>query len=54
MKLQNNLVRHVEHFHFKSWPDHGVPNKPEPLIEFCKMLRKERKQLDGTIVVHCR
>ncbi|KAL0984384.1 hypothetical protein UPYG_G00140760 [Umbra pygmaea] len=47
--------RLVEHFHFTSWPDHGVPEGTEALIRFRRLVRQhiEHQQDSGPTVVHC-
>jgi protein-tyrosine phosphatase len=44
----------LKHFHYKGWPDYGVPSTASELIEFCKMIRSERKKQDGIVIAHCR
>ncbi|KAH9494734.1 hypothetical protein Btru_017742 [Bulinus truncatus] len=52
LKLVKNEETHkLQHFHFTSWPDHGVPTTPWPLIEF--QLRVLSSQETKPIVVHC-
>ncbi|XP_062382168.1 receptor-type tyrosine-protein phosphatase H-like [Sardina pilchardus] len=47
--------RRVKHFHFTTWPDHGVPNGTEELIQFCGHIRQhiDSSQSSGPTVVHC-
>ncbi|KAL2078501.1 hypothetical protein ACEWY4_026186 [Coilia grayii] len=47
--------RVVKHFHFTAWPDHGVPNGTEPLIEFRGLIRRhiDSSPPSGPTVVHC-
>ena len=47
-------VRHVRHFQFTSWPDHGVPETPTPVIDFVQTVRAQVEMQHGPIVVHCR
>lgn len=42
----------VRHFHFTSWPDFGVPNSPQVLVNFVQTVRKSLIKT-GPIVVHC-
>ncbi|XP_053197058.1 receptor-type tyrosine-protein phosphatase H-like [Scomber japonicus] len=47
--------RTVKHFHFTAWPDHGVPQGSEVLIQFRELFRQHIKT-EGTgepTVVHC-
>lgn len=46
----------MKHFHFTAWPDHGVPEGTEVLIQFRSLLR-HHIQTEGArtpTVVHCR
>ncbi|KAK9530484.1 hypothetical protein VZT92_011980 [Zoarces viviparus] len=47
--------RTVRHFHFTAWPDHGVPQGAEVLIQFRELLRQhvEREGARAPTVVHC-
>ncbi|KAM9424712.1 receptor-type tyrosine-protein phosphatase H-like isoform 2-T2 [Pholidichthys leucotaenia] len=47
--------RTVKHFHFTAWPDHGVPQGTEVLIQFRELLRQhiEREAANMPTVVHC-
>ncbi|XP_062381681.1 receptor-type tyrosine-protein phosphatase H-like [Sardina pilchardus] len=46
--------RRVKHFHFTAWPDHGVPNGTEELIQFRGLIRQhiDSSQSSGPTVVH--
>nr|XP_061807665.1 receptor-type tyrosine-protein phosphatase H-like [Nerophis lumbriciformis] len=47
--------RIVKHFHFTAWPDHGVPQCTDVLIQFRSLIR-EHMDANGTkapTVVHC-
>ncbi|KAG2456168.1 PTPRH phosphatase, partial [Polypterus senegalus] len=48
--------RIVKHFHFTTWPDHGVPVKTHSLIAFRELVRSFMNQLtrNAPVVVHCR
>lgn len=52
--LQGDLTRQVRHFHFTAWPDFGVPDKPQTLIRFVRIVREKLIRECGPIVVHCR
>ena len=52
--LQNSDSRRVRHFHFKAWPDFGVPEDHSVLIQFVEMVRGKLASNSGPIVVHCR
>uniref|UniRef100_A0A673AXJ9 protein-tyrosine-phosphatase n=1 Tax=Sphaeramia orbicularis TaxID=375764 RepID=A0A673AXJ9_9TELE len=47
--------RTVKHFHFTAWPDHGVPQGTEVLVQFRGLVRSHiRAEAAGTpTVVHC-
>uniref|UniRef100_UPI00398EAA5C receptor-type tyrosine-protein phosphatase H n=1 Tax=Pristiophorus japonicus TaxID=55135 RepID=UPI00398EAA5C len=47
-------TRSVSHFHFTAWPDHGVPETTEKLIEFRCLIREHlNRNPVGPPVVHC-
>lgn len=48
--------RTVKHFHFTAWPDHGVPQGTEVLIQFRGLVRQhiQREGAGAPTVVHCR
>ncbi|XP_012939263.1 receptor-type tyrosine-protein phosphatase F [Aplysia californica] len=43
----------VKLFEFTSWPDHGVPDDPIPLLEMRYKVRRYHHQDPGPILVHC-
>ena len=52
--------RTIWQYHYKGWPDHGVPRSPSEMLEFWVLvttqlnaLRAEFKENLGPIVVHC-
>lgn len=51
--------RTVYHFHFKAWPDHGVPHEPGVTLGFLQdvsLYQRTKGQTEGScgpIVVHC-
>ncbi|XP_060885014.1 receptor-type tyrosine-protein phosphatase H-like [Labrus mixtus] len=47
--------RTMKHFHFTAWPDHGVPQGTEVLIQFRGLVRQhiEREGTGAPTVVHC-
>ncbi|KAM9336637.1 receptor-type tyrosine-protein phosphatase H-like [Symphorus nematophorus] len=47
--------RTVKHFHFTAWPDHGVPQGTEVLIQFRELVRQhiQREGAGVPTVVHC-
>ncbi|XP_048238194.1 receptor-type tyrosine-protein phosphatase alpha-like [Haliotis rufescens] len=42
----------LEHFHFTSWPDHGVPDT-SALLEFIRKVKVTSREQTQTIIVHC-
>ena len=44
----------LKHFHYTTWPDHGVPTHPSSLVKFVQQVRKEYKDSTAPMVVHCR
>lgn len=42
----------LRHYHFTSWPDFGVPNSPQVLVNFVQTVRQNLAN-EGPIVVHC-
>ncbi|XP_038592525.1 receptor-type tyrosine-protein phosphatase H-like isoform X3 [Micropterus salmoides] len=56
MKHRNTSEeRMVKHFHFTAWPDHGVPQGTEVLIQFRGLVRQhiEKEGTGAPTVVHC-
>ncbi|KAG9272106.1 receptor-type tyrosine-protein phosphatase beta [Astyanax mexicanus] len=52
---QLNYSRIVRHFHYTVWPDHGVPETTQSLIQFVRTTRDyiNRTPGSGPTVVHC-
>lgn len=50
-----SFPRVVRHFHYTVWPDHGVPETTQSLIEFVRTVRDyiDRAPSTGATVVHC-
>ncbi|XP_078729414.1 tyrosine-protein phosphatase non-receptor type 11-like isoform X3 [Lampetra fluviatilis] len=69
LSLHDHVLRqleltHVEHlddtrvvwqYHFKAWPDHGVPNEPGGVLSFLDEVNRRQEGIseEGPIVVHC-
>uniref|UniRef100_A0AAX7VBI4 Tyrosine-protein phosphatase non-receptor type n=1 Tax=Astatotilapia calliptera TaxID=8154 RepID=A0AAX7VBI4_ASTCA len=53
---QGNTERTVWQYHFRAWPDHGVPTDPGGVLDFLEEVNlKQESILDaGPITVHCR
>lgn len=47
--------REVFHYHFNSWPDHGVPREPSRVLEFLHDVDMKQESIPGAgpIIVHC-
>ncbi|MGH0133651.1 UNVERIFIED_CONTAM: hypothetical protein FKN15_073418, partial [Acipenser sinensis] len=57
-KMKNTKTaesRTIRHFHFTAWPDHGVPETTELLINFRHLVREhmDRYSRNSPTVVHC-
>lgn len=48
-----NSEREIKQFHYTSWPDHGVPCHPLPVLSFIRKSAKANPADGGPIVVHC-
>nr|XP_061780963.1 receptor-type tyrosine-protein phosphatase beta-like [Nerophis lumbriciformis] len=48
-------IRLIRHFHFTVWPDHGVPDTTQSLVQFVRTVRDYvyRSPGSGPTVVHC-
>jgi len=53
--LESNDSREVLHFHYTTWPDFGVPQRPTAFLRFLADVRKSGAldQNVGPPVVHC-
>jgi protein-tyrosine phosphatase len=45
--------RNVVHMQFLEWPDFGVPQGTDNMLQFCHQLRENCESEGGLIVVHC-
>ncbi|XP_072407787.1 receptor-type tyrosine-protein phosphatase beta isoform X1 [Chiloscyllium punctatum] len=52
---QLDCARIVRHFHYTVWPDHGVPETTQSLIQFVQTVRDyiNRTPNSGPTVIHC-
>lgn len=46
-------VRIVRQFHYVVWPDHGVPETNEEILQFRDTIQEQRKNPDAPLLVHC-
>nr|XP_048284373.1 receptor-type tyrosine-protein phosphatase eta isoform X2 [Myodes glareolus] len=53
--MQTSESHPMRQFHFTSWPDHGVPDTTDLLINFRYLVRDYMKQIppESPILVHC-
>ncbi|XP_063963207.1 receptor-type tyrosine-protein phosphatase delta-like [Lytechinus pictus] len=45
--------RRVQHFHYTSWPDMGLPLSATPLLEFITQVKEFEAKPSGPTIVHC-
>lgn len=50
---QGDVKRVIQHFHFTTWPDFGVPSPPQTLARFVRAFRERVRPDQRPIVVHC-
>uniref|UniRef100_A0A8W8N3Q1 protein-tyrosine-phosphatase n=1 Tax=Magallana gigas TaxID=29159 RepID=A0A8W8N3Q1_MAGGI len=50
---QDDLVKAVTQFHFTGWPDRGVPETVDSLLRFRDLVKNDRPEQDGPIIIHC-
>ncbi|XP_026533177.1 receptor-type tyrosine-protein phosphatase H [Notechis scutatus] len=48
-------VRHARHYHYTSWPDHGVPQTTDTILRFRYLVREDLDKMkdNGPVLVHC-
>ncbi|RVE59552.1 hypothetical protein OJAV_G00190000 [Oryzias javanicus] len=53
--MKTSEERTVKHFHFTAWPDHGVPESTDVLIQFRGLIRQhiDGEGSNAPSVVHC-
>jgi tyrosine-protein phosphatase non-receptor type 11 len=54
----DNGGRSIFHYHFKAWPDHGVPQDPGTVLSFLTDINAKQEELTNTegvgpVIVHC-
>jgi hypothetical protein len=52
--FQGDNCRQIRHYHYKAWPDFGVPRNHTSLIRFVRMVREKLIKEGGPIITHCR
>lgn len=54
--FQGNTERTVWQYHFRTWPDHGVPSDPGGVLDFLEEVHHKQESISdaGPVVVHCR
>jgi len=54
--FQGNTERTVWQYHFRAWPDHGVPTDPGGVLDFLEEVNLKQESIleAGPIAVHCR
>nr|XP_005986138.1 PREDICTED: tyrosine-protein phosphatase non-receptor type 11-like [Latimeria chalumnae] len=52
---RNEPPRHIWHYQYLSWPDHGVPNEPGGVLSFLDQVNRTQQSIlhTGPIIVHC-
>ncbi|XP_046489703.1 tyrosine-protein phosphatase 10D isoform X2 [Neodiprion pinetum] len=53
MLCKGKVEREIQHFHFMTWPDFGVPSPPQTLARFVRAFRERVGPDQRPIVVHC-
>ncbi|XP_076647850.1 protein tyrosine phosphatase 10D isoform X5 [Halictus rubicundus] len=53
MLCRGDVNRVIQHFHFTTWPDFGVPSPPQTLARFVRAFREKVRSDQRPIVVHC-
>ena len=51
---QSDTTHRVTQFHYLSWPDHGVPSTPTPLLNLRSRVMKHAEGSSQPTLVHCR
>ncbi|XP_048678258.2 tyrosine-protein phosphatase non-receptor type 11 isoform X2 [Caretta caretta] len=52
---KGNTERTVWQYHFRTWPDHGVPSDPGGVLDFLEEVHHKQESItdSGPVVVHC-
>lgn len=49
-----NEERVICQFHYTTWPDHGVPNSVQPILELVRLIRDCQASEAVPVLIHCR
>ncbi|XP_013908751.1 PREDICTED: receptor-type tyrosine-protein phosphatase eta-like [Thamnophis sirtalis] len=54
-RIITSEVRHARHYHYTSWPDHGVPQTTDTILHFRDLVREDLDKIkdNGPVLVHC-
>lgn len=47
------LEKTICQFHYTTWPDHGVPDSVQPILDLVRLVRDVQPAEDQPILVHC-
>lgn len=50
-KVTSGEIRRVYHLNYTTWPDHGVPSSPVPILQFLQL--GHVYHTSGPLVIHC-
>ncbi|PSN57248.1 hypothetical protein C0J52_02540 [Blattella germanica] len=52
--IKGDRKRTISHLHFREWPDFGVPQSTDFMLQFCQTMRHHAMAAEiGLILVHC-
>ncbi|KAI5106047.1 tyrosine-protein phosphatase non-receptor type 6, partial [Silurus meridionalis] len=51
----SEMPREIWHFQYLSWPDHGVPEKPDKVLSFLNQVNSKQQEFSGVgpMIIHC-
>ncbi|XP_060776894.1 tyrosine-protein phosphatase non-receptor type 6 [Neoarius graeffei] len=51
----SEMAREIWHFQYLSWPDHGVPEKPDKVLSFLTQVNSKQQEFPGVgpMIIHC-
>ena len=55
--MQGSETRTVKQFHYTKWPDEGIPEDPQVLINFIRFVNEQTQENDShlrPLLIHCR